>query len=106
MEKDPVKISKNYIKSFFVFDLVAITPWAVLKPQYIFLRYIKLVKIHEFKRDFSKLILAMIDPFVAKSKQLNVVGLVNLLMAILLTSHFFAILWMVIGGNEHEKTGS
>lgn len=94
---DPWIVFKKYVTSYFFIDVIAVVPYSIFYPQLIFLRYFKLFKIYEFKDNFTALIKAIIEPYIEKSKQLSVIRLINLMVAILLTSHFFAVLWMVIG---------
>ena len=39
---DIIDVSKNYITGMFVQDCVAAVPWSLIKPQLIFLRYLKM----------------------------------------------------------------
>jgi hypothetical protein len=41
----PSSVAKRYIKGTFVFDCIAVIPYATTKPGLIFLRYLKLIKI-------------------------------------------------------------
>lgn len=70
-----------------------------------FLRFLKIAKIGKIKQNFTKLCLNLIEPLVHKSKQLQVVGLINLLVALMLTTHILACVWIAVGeeGKGDEK---
>jgi|TARA_B110001450_G_C17252055_1_gene331947 hypothetical protein len=52
-------VATNYISGQFVSDVIAVLPWSVLAPDYIFLRYLKLRKFAVYQGYF--------DEFVAQS---------------------------------------
>lgn len=43
-EQNPKELVLKYIKGDFIPDVIAVIPYSIVKPPYIFLRYIKLFK--------------------------------------------------------------
>jgi hypothetical protein len=41
---DPFAVAYHYLSTNFVADCIAVLPWANIKRQYIFIRYLKLIK--------------------------------------------------------------
>ena len=44
LEKNPWTVAYDYIRGQLVSDIIACLPWSVIKPSFIFLRYLKLMK--------------------------------------------------------------
>ena len=56
--KEPWAVAKLYISGQFISDVIAVLPWSVLAPKWVFLRYLKLRKFAVYQGYF--------DEFVAK----------------------------------------
>lgn len=42
--REPITVALNYLKGSFILDVIAVVPYSIYDPQYIFLRYLKLLK--------------------------------------------------------------
>ena len=46
--REPHIVAWNYVKRSFFYDLIAVVPYSIYNPQYIFLRYLKLLKFNTY----------------------------------------------------------
>ena len=95
--KDPIVVAKKYLKGTFVFDCIAVFPYNHYHPDYIFLRYLKLLKVREYQNYFNNYIYESLLAYLDKSSLRNIINLFGLLVLLAFTSHIFAVLWMLIG---------
>jgi len=51
---DPKELFSNYIKGTFVVDVIAIIPYSIVRSEYIFLRYLKIVSFDRYLSYFSE----------------------------------------------------
>ena len=50
---DPIDVASLYLCSSFIPDCIAVLPWAEINVQYIFLRYLKLIKFNIYQKYFD-----------------------------------------------------
>ena len=50
---DPMEVASLYLLSSFIPDCIAVLPWAEIKIEYIFLRYLKLIKFNTYQKYFD-----------------------------------------------------
>jgi hypothetical protein len=54
LEKNPWNVAVSYVKGHFITDIIAVMPWSVIRPQFIFLRYLKLRKFGVYQAYFDE----------------------------------------------------
>jgi len=54
--KNPWGVAKHYIMGQFVSDLIAVLPWSILAPHYIYLRLLKLRKFDVYQTYFDEMV--------------------------------------------------
>ena len=106
--KDPIEVARIYIKGQLVSDLIAVLPWSVLKPKYIFLRFLKLRKFGIYQQYFDEFIAEMAASFLNNEQIKKLINAFRLIIQITFLSHFFANIWVLVGLAEYyqdEPTG-
>jgi len=98
--KDPILIIKTYLKSYFIFDCIAVFPYPMFYPKYSALRFLKLVKVGEYQNYFNNFLTDFLINFVKKQRISNVKAAFKMLLMLIFTSHIFAVLLVLIGEYE------
>jgi len=91
-----------YLKGTFLPDCIAVFPYSAAYPQFVFLRYLKLLKIGEYKQYFNNFILDVFQNLVGKEKLSNLIAMNGLTTLLVFTSHMFAVIWMLLGKHGLE----
>lgn len=95
-------ISSDYLKSYFIFDVLATLPPMITmqqNPTVNLLKFLRFVHIGEMFTPFRKLIDCLMDGAIAK-KRSDVFQLIVLFSSALLFGHIFACGWIAIGAQE------
>lgn len=71
--REPITVALNYLKGSFFLDVIAVVPYSIYSPQYIFLRYLKLLKFSIYQKYFNQFIVEMLHSSIEK-QQLNKVN--------------------------------
>jgi len=50
---DPIDVAYLYVRSSFIPDCIAVLPWVEINVEYIFLRYLKLIKFNIYQKYFD-----------------------------------------------------
>ena len=101
--RDPVELAKYYITGQFISDVIACLPWSVIKPQLIFLRYLKFRKFAVYQNYFDEVVVEMATSFLNNEQIKKVVNAFRLVIQITFVSHFFANIWVLIGLAERAQ---
>ena len=51
--REPITVAVNYLRGSFFLDVIAVVPYSIYNPNYIFLRYLKLVKFTTYQKYFN-----------------------------------------------------
>jgi hypothetical protein len=94
---EPTEVAKMYLKGTFIPDCVAAFPYSVTYPPLIALRYLKLLKIGEYKAYFHNFLYDMFQNLISKEKLSNLIDMNGLVTLLVFTSHMFAVIWMLLG---------
>jgi len=97
-ESDPMKVAISYFKGAFIDDAVSIVPYNILKKNLLVLRLVKIKKfamyqsyINDFLQENSSLFL------MSNESMIKLVEFLNMTTQLILLSHFFACIWILIG---------
>ena len=95
-----------YLWSSFIPDCIAVLPWAEIKIEYIFLRYLKLIKFNTYQKYFDNFTVQVLE-YCNMSRQsiFYSISLFRLIMQIFLFTHFFGCLWIKIGMIQEYHLG-
>lgn len=96
-------MAKRYLKGTFVFDCIAVFPYASTKPGLIFLRYLKLIKIGEYQNYFNNFVYECLINLIGKKTLHSIINIFSLVVLLCFTSHIFAVVWMLIGMYGYHK---
>lgn len=88
---------KDYAKGNLLIDVIAFIPYTMFYPHLICLRFLKLVKFNiylsYFEEFFSDLMLSCLKMETIKI----IISMLRLLVQIIMVSHLFACLWVLLG---------
>ena len=99
---DPKELFENYLKGSFITDCIAVFPYSVVKSQYIFLRYLKLIKFQTYLKYFEENLIELTQNFLSGDSIKILIQLFRLCFQIVMISHFFACLWVLLGMYLYE----
>lgn len=101
--KEPWAVAKHYIMGQFVSDLIAVLPWSVISPSYIFLRYLKLRKFAVYQGYFDEFVQQLASSYLNNEQIGKLIGAFRLVIQIAFVSHFLANVWVLLGQIEKEE---
>jgi len=101
--REPKEVALLYIKGTFIPDCIAVFPYANTYPSFIFLRFLKLLKIADYQNYFNSFIFENLLPYLEKQTLHKIIDIFQLLVLLCFTSHFFAVIWMLIGVQGLEE---
>ena len=55
--KKPIEVAERYIRGNFLSDVIAVLPYSVINPNFIWLRYLKLLKFKIYQKYFDEFII-------------------------------------------------
>ena len=94
---NPMVLFKNYLMGTFVTDVIAVIPYSYFSPGFIFLRYLKIMKLNTYityiEDSVTEYAILLINGQVIK----ELLNIFRLLMIIMIITHFFGCLWVWIG---------
>lgn len=96
-------MATNYISGQFVSDVIAVLPWSVLAPDYIFLRYLKLRKFAVYQGYFDEFVAQSASSYLNNEQIGKLIGAFRLVIQIAFVSHFLANVWVLLGQFEKEN---
>ena len=64
--REPLTVALNYLRGSFVLDVIAVVPYSIYNPKYIFLRYLKLLKFSIYQKYFNQFIVEMLHSSIEK----------------------------------------
>ena len=107
-EKDPGNIAIYYLKSHFITDVISVIPYNVLGSyrNYIFLRFLKLRRFRLYQSYIEGYISEVAMDYIQTESLKKIIDAIGLILQLMLTSHFFACIWMLIGLEEYMENES
>jgi len=100
---DIFDVSRNYITGMFLQDVIAVIPWSFIRPQLIFLRYLKMRKFGVYQSYIDEILSEMIASYLNNEQVKKVIDAFRLVVQVTFVSHIFANLWILIGLIQKEK---
>ena len=76
---------------------MAVLPYSILYPPFIFLRYLKLLKFNTYLMYIEDFTIEIFNNFISNEQSKQLISIFRLLLQVLLVSYFFACLWILIG---------
>ena len=101
-EDNPTIIALYYIKGSFIYDAISIVPYNIVRKNLLVLRLIKLKNYTMYQGFLNDFLLENSSFFLMSNEgMIKLVEFLNMIMQLILLSHFFACLWILIG--EHQR---
>lgn len=94
---EPGEVAIKYLKGSFATDLIAVFPYNLFYPNYIFLRLIRARRYKLYQEYVAKWIIETSTDLVDQDVIKKLVETFNLTLMLVLLSHFFACLWILMG---------
>ena len=89
---------KEYLKGSFIWDAIALVPYVkVGLPEFLFLRYLKIIRIANYQKYFDDFLVEMMEPYTDNEKIKNMINMFDLIVLLSFVSHFCACMWIRIG---------
>lgn len=105
-EKDPAIIAQNYARGHLLTDLVSAFPYNIFKGhnrQYLFLRFLKLRRFRLYQTYIESYISEIAMDYIQTESLKKIIDAIGLILQLMLCSHFFACIWMLIGFEEYYE---
>ena len=101
-QQDPFEIFTNYVKGNFVVDLIAVVPYSIVYPPFMILRYLKLLKFNTYLMYFEEFVFEFFS-YLNPEQIKFLKDISRLIIQVIMVSHFFACLWVLIGEYYYEE---
>ena len=89
---------QQYLKSTFIIDAIAVVPYVYMgHPEFLFLRYLKIIRITNYQKYFDDFLIEMMEPYTDNEKIKNLINMFDLIVLLSFVSHFCACIWIRIG---------
>lgn len=92
-----VEKAQYYLKFYFWVDLISAFPYHSMLPQYLWLRFLKIARFRACQRFLVDSLTEVLQDYVANDNLKKWLDTFSMIMMLLLVSHFFACIWILIG---------
>lgn len=96
-DQNPKELMLWYLKGNFIPDVIAVIPYNVLNPPYIFLRYLKLFKYNMYLKYVEESLEVLFNSCMNSQAFESCMSIFRLVIQLCMVSHFFASIWSHIG---------
>jgi len=102
---EPGEVAAQYLKGPFTSDVIAVFPYNIFYPNYIFLRLIRARRYKLYQEYVSKWIIETATDLIDQDVIKKLVETFNLTLMLVLLSHFFACVWILMGLTRLREHG-
>lgn len=96
----------NYLKFYFWVDVISTIPYHALNKKLLWLRLVKMARFRSCQRFLVDTLTEVLQDYVANDNLKKWLDTLSMIMMLLLVSHFFACIWILIGMHlDQEETG-
>lgn len=104
LEDNPTKVALNYINGTFIYDAISIVPYNIVKKDFLILRLLKIRKFQMYQGFIESFLIENSSALLMSNESMiKLVEFLNMATQLVLISHFFACLWILIGEYRRHR---
>ena len=94
---EPKEVGSNYLRGYFLIDVVSVLPYNIFAKKWVFVRLLKLIRFRTYQKYIDEFLFELFSDYLEKQQLLKSIDIFDLLIMMFFVSHFFACCWLFIG---------
>ena len=92
----------TYVRGKFIIDVVSTLPWSIIHKKWVFLRFLKINRLGQYQGYLDEMIHDSLINYLNNEQVKKIINAIRMMISLLLSSHFFANIWVLIGMQKYE----